>query len=240
MNSFWSIWPSIPLILGIVGGLVLLWGLFYWLLVITEGVYLGSWAVILGYDIVARKYDNIKEFNLEDEQILIADPVFGEIGDLHEPLLLDIASGTGRVPYYLFADGRFAKQNGHVISLDPSEKMLRLAQKKLADKAYPANLVRQMATPLPFADNTFDMVTCVEAMEFLPDQKAAMAEMCRVLKPGGTLMLTRRTGWESYMFFGRYYSREQFEAQLLNVGFTQAISFQWETIYDLVLAQKLD
>lgn len=239
MDSLSASFPPIPLIFGTIVLLGALGAFLYWLLVITEGVYLGSWAVILGYDIVARRYDNIKEFTLDDEQILVVEPLLGELGDTERPLVLDVATGTGRVPYFLFEDGRFSHLDGKVIGLEPSEKMLAIAQEKLSPYLADVSLIQQSAVPLPFPDHTFDAVTCLEALEFFPDLEEALREMSRVLKPGGVLITTRRIGWESRMFFGRVYTREKLELFLLSIGFTEAFSFHWETIYDLVIARKL-
>jgi SAM-dependent methyltransferase len=46
------------------------------------------------------------------------------------------------------------------------------------------------ATRLPFRDNTFDRIIAAEVLEHIPDDEAAMAELCRVLKPGGTIAIT--------------------------------------------------
>lgn len=51
------------------------------------------------------------------------------------------------------------------------------------------------ATCLPFADGAFDAVICSEVLEHLPDYHAALAEMCRVLRPGGRLCITVPHGW---------------------------------------------
>ncbi len=239
MDTFGTTGFTIILILSGVVFIVALAAFIYWTWVITEGTYLGSWAVILGYDIMADKYDGIKEFTLDDESILVLEPILGEIGDLAEPRLLDIATGTGRVPYFMAQDPRFAHFTGRVTALEPSQKMLTLAQQKMADIDFHVNWVRQTAVPLPFPDNSFDMITCLEALEFFPDQTAALREMHRVLKPNGTLMITRRTGWEAKMFFGRHLTREEFELRILSVGFSDAMSFLWETIYDLTIAHKM-
>lgn len=45
-------------------------------------------------------------------------------------------------------------------------------------------------TKLPFADGTFDVVVCTEVIEHVPQYQAALSELKRVLKPGGSLILT--------------------------------------------------
>ncbi|NET74336.1 MAG: methyltransferase domain-containing protein [Sphaerospermopsis sp. SIO1G2] len=139
----------------------------------------------------------------------------------------------------MFADGRFAYAQGKVIGLEPSGKMLAIAQEKLAPYLADVSLVQQTAVPLPFPDDTFDAITCLEAIEFFPDPEEALREMGRVLKSDGVLLTTRRTGWESQLFFGRAYTQAEFEQILVQIGFTEAFSFQWEAIYDLVIARKL-
>jgi SAM-dependent methyltransferase len=54
-----------------------------------------------------------------------------------------------------------------------------------------ADLHRAGAQTLPFADESFDCVTCIEVLEHIPetDRRAALAEMRRVLRPGGRLVL---------------------------------------------------
>jgi hypothetical protein len=65
--------------------LLLLAGLLYWLLVITEGVYLGRRAVVAMYDWTAHKYDDIKQYEDFAEQFFVARPL------LHR---LNISAGT--------------------------------------------------------------------------------------------------------------------------------------------------
>jgi hypothetical protein len=62
--------------------------------------------------------------------------------------------------------------------------------------------------------------------------------MVRVLKPGGFLMITRRTEWEAYTFFDRYRSRGHFASWLEDMGMVDVIILDWQSNYDLVIAQK--
>lgn len=51
-------------------------------------------------------------------------------------------------------------------------------------------VARADVTKLPFADGCFDAVICAEVLEHIPENRAAVAEMLRVLKPGGDLVVT--------------------------------------------------
>jgi ubiquinone/menaquinone biosynthesis C-methylase UbiE len=51
-------------------------------------------------------------------------------------------------------------------------------------------LIRALLPTLPFADETFDLVTCFLVMPHVPDDKVALTELARVLKPGGTLAIS--------------------------------------------------
>lgn len=213
---------------------LLLAGLLYWLLVITEGVFLGRRVVIWLYDITAHRYDAIKNYTLEDERDLVVAPILEE-SRTPAPLLLDVATGSGRTPYFLLEDGRFA---GHIVGLDASWRMLHHAQRNLAHLRAHVDLVQQVADALPFRDQQFDGVISLEALEFFPSDRAALAEMVRVLRPGGFLMVTRRRGWEARLFMGRYRSLTAFEQLLHALHLHDIITLPWQNNYDLVLGRK--
>ncbi|MCA9876047.1 MAG: class I SAM-dependent methyltransferase [Anaerolineales bacterium] len=227
MNLIWIL--SIILIFILLGALV------YWLVVITEGVYLGRRAVVWMYDLTAHKYDNIKQFEEEAERLFVVRPFLKHLPAHPAPLILDVAAGTGRVPYFLLEEPSF---NGRVVALEPSRKMLAVAVPKLRPFHQRAALVAGTAVPLPFPANTFHGVTCLEALEFFPSDEAALREMARVLRPGGSLMVTRRRGWEAQTFVGRYRDTEQFEALLADLGFSDVKTLPWQVDYDQVFARK--
>ena len=215
--------------------LLLLAGLLYWLLIITEGVYLGRRAVVAMYDWTAYKYDDIKQYEDFAEQFFVARPLLHRLKHLPAPRVLDVATGTGRVPYYLLQEALF---NGRITALDPSTKMLRVAQAKLAGYGWRVGLVQQTAVPLPFAPASFDAVTCLESLEFFPDDVAALRQVVRVLRPGGLLLVTRRRGWEAKTFIGRYRNVEQFQQLLESMGLEAVETQPWQVNYDLVFARK--
>lgn len=209
--------------------------LLYWLLVITEGVYLGRRVVVWLYDITAHKYDGIKEFDAGAEHFFVTKPYLKHLPPHPAPRLLDVATGTGRVPYFLFTEPTF---NGKVVGVDASGKMLSLAVEKLAEYNGRFLPIQQLADKLSFADDTFHGITCLESLEFFPSDEKALREMVRVLQPGGSLMITRRTSWEAKTFVGRFHAPAAFETMLTDLGLVEVETLPWQVDYDQVLARK--
>ena len=211
----------------------------YWLLVTTEGIYLGRRVVVWMYDITSHKYDGIKQFDAVDERQTIARPLLVALKDQARPLLLDVATGTARVPALLLNEPAF---QGQIVGLDAAGKMLAQAQAKLAllpdGRSQSAMLVQQTADRLPFDADLFDAVCCLEALEFFPNDRTALREMARVLRPGGFLMTSRRIGLEGRLFFGRYRTLADFEAYLVDLGFAGVRSHVWLMNYNMVTAWK--
>lgn len=216
-------------------GLAIAAFLFHWLFIRTEGVFLGRRVVVWLYDLAAGRYDGIKQFDPDTESAFVTWPLHRRLKKWPAPLVLDVGTGTGRLPYYLLNEPEF---NGRVIGLDASAGMLDQARRKLAPFGDRAMLVRQTAQDLPFAEASFAAVTCLEALEFLPDVGAALREMARVLRPGGVLLLTRRRGPDARYFFGRVHSREEFETLLTGLGLLEIECRPWQVEYDLVWAAR--
>jgi len=207
----------------------------YWQLVIAEGAYLGPRVVTLLYDWTAHRYDRMKGFDEAEEDWFLGRPLAMALRSHPEPRLLDVATGTGRLPRTLLRQPDFA---GRVIGLDLSARMLDIAARHLRPHRSQAGLLRAAAAPLPFADECFEAVTCLEAMEFFADATAALAEMVRVLRPGGWLLITLRIGWEAHLMPGRAWSRPQLLSALRQLPLTDISVRPWQVCYDLVWARK--
>ncbi|MEQ1647876.1 MAG: methyltransferase domain-containing protein [Hyphomicrobiaceae bacterium] len=97
---------------------------------------------------------------------------------------LDVATGAGHTA------AAFAPLVASVIASDITPEMLAEAKKIAADKGL-SNMTTATADAekLPFADATFDLVTCRIAPHHFPNIEAFAAEVTRVLKPGGTFAL---------------------------------------------------
>ena len=219
-------------------GLVLVGALTYWHLITAEGAYLGPRVVAWTYDWVARRYDAIKRFNSRDEDWFVAGPVLRGLAGVERPLVLDVATGTGRLPLALLRS--HLAPGGQIVGLDLSRRMLSQARAKLGpyggERVF---LLWQDASHLPFNDGTFDAVTCLEALEFLPRPREALAEMVRVLAPGGLFLVTNRVGPSARWLPGRTISRAEFEPALAALALHRIETGRWQVDYDLVAAVKV-
>lgn len=216
-------------------GLVALGALLYWQLIIAEGVYLGQRVVTWLYDLAARRYDDIKQYDDDMEAVFLGRPLADLLRPVPGALVLDIATGTGRLPLALFEQPAF---RGRVIGVDASRPMLEIAVSKLRGNEHRLMLLWRDASSLPFASGTFDAVTVLEMLEFTPDPAAQLAEAVRVLRPGGLLVTTRRRGWNAALMPGKTHSPGEFRALLEALGLTRVELLPWQVDYDLVWAVK--
>jgi len=228
--------PSVIVFLLIIFSLAAVAWLLHWLLIRTEGVFLGRRVVVWLYDLAARKYDGIKQFDPDTESAFVTWPLQRRLKGWSAPVVLDVATGTGRLPYFLLQEPGF---DGQVVGLDPSGGMLDMAREKLAPFGPRAALVQQVAGDLPFPDAAFAAVTCLEALEFMPDDTAALREMVRVLRPGGHLLISRRHGMDRSYFLGRIPDREKFERRLADLGLIDIRTQPWQVEYELIWAMRL-
>jgi len=102
--------------------------------------------------------------------------------------VLDLAGGTGDLTA-LFS--RRVGPTGQVVLADINESMLNVGKDKLRDLGLVNNIsyVQANAEALPFADNSFDIITIAFGLRNVTDKDAALRSMFRVLKPGGRLLV---------------------------------------------------
>lgn len=101
---------------------------------------------------------------------------------------LDVAGGTGDLAAGM---ARQVGETGLVLLSDINGSMLALGRDRLLDRGILRNLrvVQTDAERLPFRDETFDCVTIGFGLRNVTDKPAALASMCRVLRPGGRLLV---------------------------------------------------
>lgn len=215
----------------------------YWQLILAEGAYLGAPLVALLYDWTAERYNKIKGFDEFGEDLTLGMPLANRLQAEPNALVLDVATGTGRIPQVLLRQPTF---RGHIIGLDRASKMLAVARRDITPDCGRVTFIQADAMALPFATDSLPMVTCLEALEFLPDPQKGLAELVRVLQPPsnhhpgrGWLVTTNRIGWEARFMPGKTWSRQRLREVLNNLPLHHIDIRIWENIYDLIWAQKM-
>ncbi|MEY9852336.1 ubiquinone/menaquinone biosynthesis C-methylase UbiE [Leifsonia sp. EB41] len=100
--------------------------------------------------------------------------------------VLEVAVGSGRsLPYY--------PAGVEVVGIDLSPEMLAIARRRAAELGRTVDLREGDAEALPFADGEFDTVVCALALCSIPRPGVALAEMARVVVPGGSVVLVDHT-----------------------------------------------
>lgn len=102
--------------------------------------------------------------------------------------VLDIAGGTGDLTEQF---SRRVGPKGEVVLADINQAMLDVGRDKLRNRGIVANVdyVQANAEELPFANDTFDIITIAFGLRNVTDKQKALESMFRVLKPGGRLLV---------------------------------------------------
>ncbi|MBE9376410.1 class I SAM-dependent methyltransferase [Saccharopolyspora sp. HNM0983] len=96
--------------------------------------------------------------------------------------ILEVAIGTGlNLPLH--------PRESRITGVEWSGEMLRRTRDRADELGRPVELVQADARALPFPDASFDTVLCTFSLCAIPDEPVAVAEMHRVLRPGGSLLL---------------------------------------------------
>ncbi len=139
--------------------------------------------------------------------------------DLHGARrILDVGSGAGQIVKHLL---KYADPEAEVLGFDLSHEMLRRARIRLRSarpRFFGADITR-----LPFADATFDCVTCGYVLEHIPDPRMGLAELARVMMPGARMLLLTTEdsfsgAWTSRMWCCRTYNRRELRQTCEQVG----------------------
>ena len=114
--------------------------------------------------------------------------------------VLDIGSGPGFLAAEMAAE---VGPSGRISGIDISETMIGIARERWAKSGLATQVDFQLgdATKLPFPDATFDAVVSIQVYEYVTDLYAALAEVNRVLRPGGRVLIVD-TDWDSVVWHG--------------------------------------
>ncbi|NES76289.1 MULTISPECIES: bifunctional 2-polyprenyl-6-hydroxyphenol methylase/3-demethylubiquinol 3-O-methyltransferase UbiG [Okeania] len=96
--------------------------------------------------------------------------------------VLDVGCGGG------FSCEFMAKRGAIIYGIDSSAKCIEVAQKHSGENSLDINYKIGIAESLPYENNTFDVVICVDVLEHVSDYRQVVSEIYRVLKPGGIFL----------------------------------------------------
>ena len=116
--------------------------------------------------------------------------IFRTAGEITGQAVLDAGCGDGTL---MRLCARFGAMQ--VAGCDSDERMLRRARAPDVHHTAILDPIAARLDHLPFADASFDLVTCVTVLTFVPDPVSALREIARVLRPGGRLVLGELNRW---------------------------------------------
>ncbi|MDD3482092.1 bifunctional demethylmenaquinone methyltransferase/2-methoxy-6-polyprenyl-1,4-benzoquinol methylase UbiE [Azovibrio restrictus] len=138
------------------------------------------------FDSVASRYDLMNDLMSGGLHRLWKAFTIAQSGVREGSRVLDIAGGTGDLS---LAFAKKVGKSGQVVLTDINDAMLSRGRDRLLDKGYPVPATQCNAEFIPFKDDTFDCVTVAFGLRNMTHKDHALAEMRRVLKPGGRLLV---------------------------------------------------
>lgn len=118
-------------------------------------------------------------------------------GEVSGKDVLDVGCGGGRYAAAL------ARAGGRVVGLDRSGPALRATVTRARGLGVDVAVARGEATSLPFSSSTFDLVTGVTVLCFVRSPEKMFAEVARVLRPGGALVVGELGRWSTWAAWRR-------------------------------------
>lgn len=194
--------------------------------VLTDGRYFGKRLIFWIYDWFGAAMYSGRSEDARWQQLA------GLLDLQGDEQILDVGTAVANLPLTLAAQPNF---QGHVVGLDWSPKMLAAARQRGLSRQ--VSLVRgDGRRPLPFASQSFHVITCLETLETLPHPDHILREIIRTLRPDGILVFSLYKG---ILTLTAALSFDWYQKQLQSYGFNLQL-VQFRPNYDIVIGQKID
>jgi ArsR family transcriptional regulator len=130
----------------------------------------------------ASEWDSIRALHIPEEQVEGA--LLDLVGSQSVTSYLDLGTGTGRILELV------APRASRAVGIDLNSEMLSLARARIERASLNhAQVRRGDLFQVPYADQSFDLITVHQVLHYLEDPSAAVAEAARLLKPGGKFVI---------------------------------------------------
>jgi len=159
------------------------------------------------FDNISGNYDGLNRVISFGIDIKWRKKVLKLVSDTNPSNILDIATGTGDLAILMSETAAT-----EIVGLDLSEGMLEVGRRKVSDKNLNSRirLIQGDSENLPFADNSFDAVTVGFGVRNFETLEKGLAEILRVLRPGGIFVIlessnpTKFPFRQGYQFYNRF------------------------------------
>jgi ubiquinone/menaquinone biosynthesis C-methylase UbiE len=149
-----------------------------------------------GWDKASEYYEKSWQSQLKPAHDLLVEKADVKPGES----ILDIAAGTGLITFRL---AELLGTKGKILATDISDEMVKIGKELTQSKGIPnVEFERMDAENLLIEEPSFDLITCALGIMYFPDPDVSLAEMYRVLKPGGRAVVAiwgsrKKCGWAS-------------------------------------------
>lgn len=159
------------------------------------------------FDNIAKRYDFLNHFLSLGIDRSWRKKAIAELKELQPKRVLDVATGTADVALEVYNQVKPEK----IVGIDISPKMLEIGKQKIKDRELKSiiELMEGDSENLPFEDNSFDAITVAFGVRNYQNLERGMAEMYRVLAPGGKMVileLSRPTMFPFKQLYNFYFS----------------------------------
>jgi len=157
------------------------------------------------FNSISAKYDLLNHLLSAGVDIYWRKTAINKLRKGSPKLILDVATGTGD-----FAMEALSLQPEHVFGVDISDGMLDIAREKIKRKKLDQSitLMRGDSENLPFQENMFDAVIVAFGVRNFENLEKGLADMLRVLKPGGQVLILEFSKPDRFLFsqfYGLYF-----------------------------------
>ena len=211
--------------MSIIVGLLGMIGLTVLFVVVTDGRYFGKKLMYWLYDrfgpCIYGRYNEAERWR----------KMIKAVGLQGNETILDVGTATGELPLTLAAMPAF---RGRIVGIDQSPRMIARAKSEASRRGLSPRVqfrVLEVRNSLPFSSYEFDVVFCIGLLGTLRHPELILRELQRVLKPGGTLVLSYYRGWPIP-------GRRWYWKQLGMLEFSQPQTIAFRILEDVVIVQR--